>query len=55
LETLLDGTLVCGPHVLEPEQHYRVAIGTKRVTKDVLIWSSLLSDLVITRLAIEKG
>jgi hypothetical protein len=51
LETVLDGALVCGPHVLEPERHCRVAVALKGVIKDVFIES----DLVITRVAIEKG
>jgi hypothetical protein len=56
LETVLDGTLVRGTHVLEPKRHYHVAIGTERRDKrclDLVIF--LETDLVITRVAIEKG
>jgi hypothetical protein len=56
LETVLDGTLVCGPRVLKPERHYRVAIGTERHDEgrfDLVILVE--SDLVMTRVAIEKG
>jgi hypothetical protein len=56
LETVLDGTLVCGPRVLEPERHCRVAIGTERRDEgrfDLVVLVE--SVLVITRVAIEKG
>jgi hypothetical protein len=56
LEIVLDGTLVCGPHVLEPERHCHVAVGTKRRDEgrfDLVVLVE--SDLVITRVAIEKG
>jgi hypothetical protein len=56
LETVLDVTLVCGPHVFEPQRHCRVAVGTERHDKrrlDLVIFVE--SDLVITRVAIEKG
>jgi hypothetical protein len=55
LEIVLDGTLVCGPRVLEPERHYRVAVGAERRDKrrlDLVVFVE--SDLVITRVAIEK-
>jgi hypothetical protein len=56
LETILDGALVCGPRVLEPERHCRVAVGTKRRDEGRLDLVVLVeSDLVITRVAIEKG
>jgi hypothetical protein len=56
LETVLDGALVRGPHVLEPERHCRVVVGAKRCDKrclDLVVFVE--SDLVITRVAIEKG
>jgi hypothetical protein len=56
LKTVLDGTLVCGPRILEPERHYRVAVGAKRHDEgrfDLVIFVE--SDLVITKVAIEKG
>jgi hypothetical protein len=56
LETVQDGALVCGPHVLEPERHCRVAVGAERRDKrrlDLVVFVE--SDLVITRVAIEKG
>jgi hypothetical protein len=56
LETVLDGALVCGPRVLEPERHCHVTVGAERCDKrrlDLVIF--LESDLVITRVAIEKG
>jgi hypothetical protein len=56
LETVLDGTLVCGPRILEPERHYHVAVGAERHDKrclDLVVFVE--SDLVITRVAIEKG
>jgi hypothetical protein len=55
LETVLDGTLVCGPRVHEPERHCRVLVGAKRSDKirlDLVVFVE--SDLVITRVAIEK-
>jgi hypothetical protein len=55
LETVLDGTLVCGPRVLKPERHCHVAVGAKRRDEghfDLVILVE--SDLVITRVAIEK-
>jgi hypothetical protein len=56
LETVLDGTLVCGPHILEPERHCRVAVGAERRDEghfDLVVLVE--SNLVITRVAIEKG
>jgi hypothetical protein len=56
LETVLDGMLVCGPRVFDPERHYCVAVGTERRDEgrfDLVIL--VKSDLVITRVAIEKG
>jgi hypothetical protein len=56
LETGLDGALVCGPHVLDPERHCHVAVGAERRDKGHLDLVVLVeSDLVITRVAIEKG
>jgi hypothetical protein len=48
--------LVCGPRVLEPERHCHVAVGIARCDKrrlDLVVFVE--SDLVITRVAIEKG
>jgi hypothetical protein len=56
LEIVLDGALVCGPHVLDLERHCRVAVGTERHDKrrlDLVVF--IESDLVMTRVAIEKG
>jgi hypothetical protein len=56
LETVLDDALVCGPRVLEPERYCRLAVGAKRHDEgrfDMVILVE--SDLVITRVAIEKG
>jgi hypothetical protein len=56
LKIVLDGTLVRGPHILEPERHCRVAVGAKRHDEgrfDLVVFVE--SDLVITRVAIEKG
>jgi hypothetical protein len=56
LETALDGTLIRGPRVLEPERHCRVAVGAERRDKrglDLVVFVE--SDLVITRVAIKKG
>jgi hypothetical protein len=56
LGTVLDGGLVCGPRVLEPERHYHVAVGTERRDEGCLDLVVLIeSTLVITRVAIEKG
>jgi hypothetical protein len=56
LETVLDGTLVCGPCVLEPERHCRVEVGAKRREEGCFDLVILVeSDLVITRVAIKKG
>jgi hypothetical protein len=56
LETVLDGMLVCGPHILERDRHCRVAVGVERHDKGCLDLVVLVeSDLVITRVAIEKG
>jgi hypothetical protein len=56
LEIDLDGTLVCGPRVLEPKRHCHVAIGTERHDEECFDLVVLVeSDLVITRVAIEKG
>jgi hypothetical protein len=53
LETVLDGTLACGPHVLEPERHYSVVVGAKRCNEGCFDLVVLIeSDLVITRVAI---
>jgi hypothetical protein len=44
------------PHVLEPKRHCHVAVGAERRDKrrlDPVIFVE--SDLVITRVAIEKG
>jgi hypothetical protein len=55
-KTVLDSTLVCGPNVLNPKQHSYVAIGAERCNKGCLDLIVLVeSDLVITRVAIEKG
>ena len=55
-EVGLYGTLVGSPSVLEPERHDRVAVGAegrnKRCFDLVILFES---DLVITRVAIEKG
>jgi hypothetical protein len=56
LEILLDGALVCGPRVLEPERHGHVVVGAERRDKrrlDLVIFVE--SNLVITKVAIEKG
>jgi hypothetical protein len=56
LETVLDGTLVCGPRIHEPERHCHVAVGTERCDERRLDLVVLVeSDLVITIVAIEKG
>ena len=48
--------LVGSPGVLEPKRHGRVAVGTERRNKRCLDLVVLFeSDLVITRVAIEKG
>jgi hypothetical protein len=55
-KALLDSTLVCGPRVLEPKRHNRVAVGAERCNEGRLDLIVLVeSDLVITRVAIEKG
>ena len=55
-EAGLNGTLVCSPGVLEPEWHSRVAVGIERRDERRLDLIVLFeSDLVITRVAIEKG
>jgi hypothetical protein len=44
------------PHVLKPERHSHVAIGAERCNEGRLDLIVLVeSDLVITRVAIEKG
>jgi hypothetical protein len=54
-KALLDSTLVCGPCVLKPERHSRVAIGAERCDEGCLDLIILVeSDLVITKVAIEK-
>jgi hypothetical protein len=56
LEIVLDGMLVCGTRVLVPERHYRIAVGAKRRDEahfDLVVLVE--SDLVITKVAIEKG
>jgi hypothetical protein len=55
-KALLDSTLECSPRVLKPERHSRIAIGAKRCNEGCLDLIVLVeSDLVITRVAIEKG
>jgi hypothetical protein len=55
-KALLDRTLVCSPYVLKPERHSHVAIGAERCDEGRLDLIILVeSDLVITRVAIEKG
>jgi hypothetical protein len=55
-KALLDSTLVCGPCVFKPKQHSRVAVGTERYDEGRLDLIILVeSDLVITRVAIDKG
>jgi hypothetical protein len=54
-KALLDSTLVCGPSILKPERHSRVAVGAERCNEGRLDLIVLVeSDLVITRVAIEK-
>jgi hypothetical protein len=56
LETVLDDALACGPRVLEPKRHCHVAVCAKRRDEGRLDLVVLVeSDLVITRVAIEKG
>jgi hypothetical protein len=53
---LLDSMLVCGPRILKPKRHSHVAVGAKRCNEGCLDLIILVeSDLVITRVAIEKG
>jgi hypothetical protein len=55
-KALLDSMLVRGPHVLKPERHSHVAVGAKWCNEGCLNLIILVkSDLVITRVAIEKG
>ena len=55
-EAGLYGALVGSPGVLKPEQHGRVAVGAERHDEGCLDLVVLFeSDLVITRVAIEKG
>ena len=55
-EASLYSALVGSPGVLEPERHGRVAVGAERRDKRCLDLVVLFeSDLVITRVAIEKG
>jgi hypothetical protein len=55
-KALLDSTLVCGPHVLKPKQHSRVAVGAEWCNEGRLDLIILVeSDLVVTRVAIKKG
>jgi hypothetical protein len=55
-KTLLDSMLVCGPRVLKPERHNRVAVGAERCNEGHLDLIVLVKrNLVITRVAIEKG
>jgi hypothetical protein len=55
-KAVLDSTLVRGPYVLKPKRHSRVAVGTERCNEGNLDLIVLIeSDLVITRVAIEKG
>jgi hypothetical protein len=55
-KALLDSTLVCGPRVLKPEQRSHVVVGAERCNEGHLDLIILVeSDLVITRVAIEKG
>jgi hypothetical protein len=55
-KAVLDSTLVRGPRVLKPERHSRVAVGAERCNEGCLDLTVLVeSDLVITRVAIEKG
>ena len=55
-EAGLYSALVGSPGVLEPERHGRVAVGAERRDKRCLDLVVLFeSDLVITRVAIEKG
>jgi hypothetical protein len=54
-KALLDSTLVCGPNILKPERHSRVAVGAEWCNEGRLDLIVLVeSDLVITRVAIEK-
>ena len=56
IEAGLYSALVGSPDVLEPERHGRVAVGAERRDKGRLDLVVLFeSDLVITRVAIEKG
>ena len=55
-EAGLYSALVGSPGVLNPERHGRVAVGAKRRDERCLDLVILFeSDLVITRVAIEKG
>ena len=55
-EAGLYSVLVGSPGVLEPERHSRVAVGGERRDERCLDLIILFeSDLVITRVAIEKG
>jgi hypothetical protein len=55
-KALLDSMLVYGPHILKPERHSRVAVAVERCNEGHLDLIILVeSDLVITRVAIEKG
>jgi hypothetical protein len=55
-KTVLDSTLVCGPHVLNPKRHSHVTVGAEWCNEGRLDLIVLVeSDLVITRVAIEKG
>jgi hypothetical protein len=55
-KALLDSMLVCGSRVLNPEQHSHVAVGAEQCNEGRLDLIILVeSDLVITRVAIEKG
>jgi hypothetical protein len=53
---LLNSTLVHSPCVLKPKRHSRVAVGAKWCNEGCLNLIVLVeSDMVITRVAIEKG
>ena len=53
---MLDGTLISHTRVLEPEGHGHVAVGAEGCDEGCLDLVILFeSDLVITRVAIEKG
>jgi hypothetical protein len=55
-KAVLDSTLVHGSRVFKPKQHSHVAVGAERCNEGRLDLIILVeSDLVITRVAIEKG